>query len=172
MWKHSWIWSPCSSSRARFWTHVLPTKKDCNHMSSGPSFFIQLSLSHLKQLSHPEMAEDLRRRVESTRQGFEVRRLHKHFPARFWWRGKNRTKYGLWKFSHAHLTSSGESFLKYFGEKNLYINSSDKPYVKIWGCGMIWGVKELVAQGQRSCDVVLLSNPLIWKEQQNILFTL
>ena len=57
----------------------------------GLVFFIQLSLSHLKQLSHPEMAEDLRRRVESTRRGFEVRRLHKHFPARFWWRGKNRT---------------------------------------------------------------------------------
>jgi len=60
-------------------------------MYSGPSFFIQRSLSHLKQLSHPEMAEDLRRRVESTRRGFEVRRLHKHFSARFWWRGKNRT---------------------------------------------------------------------------------
>ena len=30
-------------------------------------------------------------RVISTRQGFKVRRLHKHFPARFWGRGKNRT---------------------------------------------------------------------------------
>src|SRR6266446_1565258 len=48
-------------------------------------------LGQIEQPSHQKIAKYFRRRVESTRREFKVRRLPKHFLARFWGRGRKRT---------------------------------------------------------------------------------
>ena len=76
--------------------------------------------------------------------------------------------FGLWKYSRTHLTSWGESFLKYFGEKDLYrvpINPVLKYEDVVRWCG---GVRELVAQGEPRPKIMwCCSSQTHWYENNN-----